>query len=296
MNKTQQKSLNISIVGEPNAGKSTLLNSIIGHKLSIVTHKVQTTRSTLRGVFNIADTQLVFIDTPGVFDPNRPLEKYIVKNAFAGIDESDVIILIMDGKRGLSDFLRDKLLKNPAIKSKSNIIALINKVDEITQEQLFALTDQLASLNIFTEIFAISALRRLGIEQLLQHLLTLAKPGAWAYDPDILTDSNVRSIAEEITREKIFMHLHRELPYSIKVETDRWEEEEDSDSVIIYQSIFVVKKSQKSIVLGKDGSKIKTIGTQARYDIAKLLDKKVQLFLHVKVREDWMDHDFKEFS
>ncbi len=291
----KQKSLFISIIGEPNAGKSTLLNSIIGQKISIVTHKVQTTRENIKGILNINDTQLVFIDTPGVFDPKKPLEKFIVKNAFKGLEEGSVTALIIDGKRGLSPFIKEKILHNPALLKNRKLVVLINKVDEVSQEQLFRLTGQLDEMGVFSEIFAISALKNLGVDKFLQHLVSIAKKNPWLYDAEALTDISVRSIAEDITREKVFLHLHRELPYSIKVETDKWEDGEDDDVTVIYQSIFVLKQSQKSIVLGKGGQKIKTIGMQARYEIEQLLEKRVKLYLHVKVREDWIERDFKEF-
>lgn len=287
----EKKVLFVSILGEPNAGKSTLINNIVGQKISIVTHKVQTTREKVKGIINIENTQLIFIDTPGIFSPKKAMEKYIVKNAISSIAQADILLVIMDAARGISENFENALLKNEMLQKKSHKIAVINKIDTVDKEQIYKLTGELANLKFFNEITAISATKGKGIDHLLQLLLQYAKPSPWMYEEDQFTDVTMRQLAEEITREKVFLHLHQELPYSIKVETEQWKE--DDNQVVINQAIFVSKESQKSIVLGKGGSKIKTIGTAARLEIADMVGKKVTLHLFVKVREDWMDKEFK---
>lgn len=291
MTTNEKKVLFIAILGEPNAGKSTLINNIVGQKISIVTHKVQTTREKVKGIINIENTQLIFIDTPGIFTPKKAIEKYIVKNAISSIAEADILLVIIDVARGIGENFETALLKNELLKKKAHKIAVINKIDTVDREQVYKLTTQLDNLKFFNEILAISATKGKGINHLLHLLLQYAKPSPWMYDEEQFTDITMRQLAEDITREKVFLHLHQELPYSIKVETERWQE--DEKQVIINQAIFVSKESQKSIVLGKNGSKIKTIGAASRHEIMDMVGKKVTLLLFVKVREDWMEKEFK---
>lgn len=297
MNKDQkqiaQKCLFISIIGEPNVGKSTLLNRIAGQKISIVTHKVQTTRSNIRAVFsNIhSGVQLIFTDTPGIFDAKQKLERHIVSNAMKGIEGTDVAIVLIDAKRGVSDYMKQLLTSNKKVGSVGKKLAVINKIDEVDAARQFELIDELKSFGIFDDFFAISALKGVMVDELVQFLESCGYDMPWIYELDQVTDTNVREIAQEITREKVFLNLHKELPYSIKVETEKWDE--DSKKVNIYQVIYVVRDSHKMIVLGKSGAKIKMIGQQSRVEISNMLEKRVNLFLHVKVRENWIDTDIK---
>lgn len=288
----EQKSLLISIIGEPNSGKSTLLNRIIGQKISIVTHKVQTTRENIRAIYTneVDGIQLIFTDTPGLFNAKGKLEHHIVSNALKSIGENNLILLLIDAKRGISNYIKQLLESNSDLKHAKNIIAVINKIDAVSKERQFELVDELSKFGIFKEYFAISALKGKMVEKLVQHLESCSYKMPWIYNADLPTDTNVRTLAEEITREKIFLNLHKELPYSIKVETDSWQEEDDK--VVIHQSVFAISNSHKKIILGKGGSKIKMLGQQARYEISDMLEKNVSLYLHVKIREDWIDRDY----
>lgn len=284
-----QKSAFIAIIGEPNAGKSTLLNQIAGQKVSIVTHKVQTTRENVKAIFTNSktQTQLVFTDTPGLFAAERKLEQYIVSNAFKSFHENDVIAVLIDARFGVSEFMERLLKTNKELQKAEAIIAIINKVDLVTPAEIYTHIDRLKEFGIFKDFFAISALKGHRVAELVQYLEGYAQTMPWIYDEEQPTDSPMRKIAEEITREKVFLNLHRELPYSMMVETERWEETEDE--IILFQAIYVLKESQKKIVLGKGGSKIKTIGQQARYEIKQMAGKRVHLELFVKVRDNWID-------
>ena len=284
-----KKCLTIAFVGESNVGKSTLLNELVGHKVSIVTHKVQTTRYNIRGVTNVGDTQLVFIDTPGIFDPQGTLEKAIVNQALGAFDQADVICIVFDARRVQHPILNT--IKEYSQRSGKKCYAVVNKVDLVEKEKLLPGLQEVYDLGIFTEVFPVSALKAYGTKHFMEFLLKQAPAGEWHFIEDEMTDQPSRKIAEEITREQAFILLHEELPYSLKIETDLWEEQADG-SVKIYHSIFINKATQKPIVLGKGGAKIKEIGRRARGQIGHLLGKKVHLFLHVKVREDWIEKDF----
>lgn len=292
-NSVTQKCLFVSIIGEPNSGKSTLLNCIAGQKVSIVTHKIQTTRDNIRAIFTNKQlgTQLIFTDTPGLFIPRRKLERHIVSNALNSIESCNVALVLIDAKRGISDYMRKLLTSNESLKKVGKVVAVINKIDTVEKGRQFELVDILQSLDIFSEYFAISALKGHMVYDLVKFLESCAHEMQWIYSPEHVTDSTVREMAQEITREKIFLNLHKELPYSIKVDTEKWEEEEAY--VNIYHTIFVLKSSHKKIILGKGGEKIKTIRTQAAFEISTLLEKKVNLYLHVKVRENWIDVEFQ---
>lgn len=280
-----KKNLVVALAGEPNVGKSTLLNQIIGEKISIVTHKAQTTRYNVKGIVTEGDTQLVFIDTPGLFQAGGKLEKIIVGNAMNGIKEADLICFIFDIRHPFSDMLDavSKVVK----KSNKRCFAIINKVDLMAREKALPIIERLSATEIFEEIFPISALKDEGVDHFKDFLLAQAQEGDWVFDEEQMTDQSVRSIAEEMTREQIFINMHEEIPYSVKVETEKWEE--DDNRVTIYQSIFVVKESQKIIILGRGGSQIKNIGIKARKSIENLIGKSVDLRLFIKVREDWID-------
>lgn len=284
----EQKSLTVAIIGEPNAGKSTLVNQLVGMEISIVTHKVQTTRENIKGILTEGDTQIVFLDTPGIFEPDRTLEKAIVANALSSLKEADVICMMIDLKGMQSGSYLTLIEKVKSLKKP--IYAIINKIDLVAKENILPLINELSEKNFFVEIFPISALKNKGIEHFKKFLMKEAKPGAWHFVEDEATDRNVRTIAEDITRKHAYLHLHKELPYSLKVETEKWEEFETS--VKIYQCIYLLKQSQKAIALGTNGAKLKDIGIRARHDIAKLLGKKVHLFLYVKVRENWIEKEF----
>ncbi len=284
-----KKCLTVALVGESNAGKSTLLNELIGHKVSIVTHKVQTTRYNIRGVTNIDDTQLIFIDTPGIFDPSGILEKAIVNQAVGAFDEADIICVVFDSRRIQHPVLN--IIKKYAEQSGKKCYAIVNKVDLVEKEKLLPRLQEIYDLGIFTEVFPISALKAYGTKHFLEFLLKQAPESPWHFIEDEMTDQPVRKIAEEVTREQAYLLLHEELPYSLKVETELWEDQEDG-SIKIYHAIFINKATQKPIVLGKGGIKIKEIGQRARKEISKILGKKIHLFLHVKVREDWIEKDF----
>ncbi|AIF80804.1 GTP-binding protein Era [endosymbiont of Acanthamoeba sp. UWC8] len=280
------KCLKVGLIGEPNAGKSTLINQLIGEKISIVSPKVQTTRTLTRGILNVESTQLVFIDTPGIFKPSKTLEKYIVNNARAGIDESDLICVLIDAKRGLTPELNRIIV---SIKDKP-LIAVINKVDLIKKDLLLKLAEDINGLNIFKEIFMISALKNDGVKDVVNHLVSQAPNSPWYYEEDLYTDTPSRSLAEEITREQLFLLLNRELPYSLKVETEKWEDQKDG-SLKLHQAIVVLRSTHKNIVVGAGGQKIKEVGRRARLELQKILERKVHLFLYVKVREDWVDKE-----
>jgi GTP-binding protein Era len=282
----------VGLLGEPNVGKSSLLNRFIGEKISIVTHKVQTTRHNIRGIVNLDDTQLVFVDTPGLFAPSRRLEKAIVSNAIAALDEVDCICVVLDVNH--IDFSKLEVIKQYLAEHKKTCYALLNKIDLISKDELLPIIEKVAEENIFAEIFPVSALKGHGAERFLNALKNNANAGPWMYLEDELTDQPMRIIAEEATREQAYLMLHKELPYSLKIETEKWEEQKNG-SVKIYQAIYVLKESQKIIVLGKSGEKIKHIGQKSRAQIEKLTGNKVHLFLHVKVREDWIDKDFSQF-
>lgn len=286
-----QKSLTIALIGEPNAGKSTLLNALVGEKISIVTHKVQTTRHNIRGIINHENTQLVFIDTPGLFDAKRALEKAIVKSAVSAFDEADIVCLMFDINKLKGNVYKDvfafiKKINRP-------IYAIINKVDLVAKDTLLPIMENLYAEGIFKEVIPLSALKSLGVPKFIEFLTKQALERPWEYEEDEMTDQPVRTICEEITREQAFILLHEEIPYSLKVETEKWEE--DEDSVSIHQAIFVMKESQKAMVLGKGGIKVKEIGQRARFQMADLLGKRVSLYLYIKVRENWIEKDFSKY-
>jgi len=286
MTEIRQKCGFVALLGAPNAGKSTLLNTIVGAKVSIVTPKVQTTRTRILGVSLAGAAQLVFIDTPGIFKPKRRLDRAMVAAAWGGASDSDVILLLIDAKTGID---RDtRRIMDGLKESKRKAICVLNKIDTVKRPSLLALTDQLVAEDVFTDFFMISALNGDGVEDLKLELADRLPDGHWHFPEDQLSDMNDRLFAAEITREKLYLNLHQELPYALTVETETWEPF-DNGAVKVEQVIFVERDSQKGIVLGKGGERIKRIRTLAQEELKDILGRDVHLFLFVKVRENWGD-------
>jgi GTP-binding protein Era len=273
-----------AIIGAPNAGKSTLVNQLTGTKISIVSHKVQTTRARLRAIFVAGNTQVVLVDTPGIFQPKRKLDEAMVANAWAGAAEADCVLVLVDARSGLTDDVRSILAALPGKGNAQYLV--INKVDLVDREKLLPLSEQINALVKFDGTYMISALSGSGIEKLKDTIVALMPEGPWLYPEDQLADANMRFLAAETTREKIYERLHQELPYASTVETEAWEEKPDG-SVKISQVIYVERDGQKAIVLGQGGQTIKQLGQMARKDLEATLGRKVHLFLFVKVREHW---------
>jgi len=286
MNKTRAGF--VSLIGEPNAGKSTLLNRMVGAKVSIVTHKVQTTRARIRGVAIEGDTQIVFVDTPGLFRPRRRLDRAMVAAAWAGAADADIVVLLIEAHRGITAGVR-KIIESLNDRASGQKIALaINKIDRVKSEILLGLTEEMNSLFPFVRTFLISAEKGHGADDLRKWLAEELPEGPWLYPEDQIADLPMRMIAAEMTREKLTLRLHQELPYQLTVETENWEEREDG-SVRIDQIIYVARDGHKGIVLGKKGETIKSISQSARAEIAEFLGRKVHLFLQVKVRPGWLE-------
>jgi GTP-binding protein Era len=281
----------VAIVGAPNAGKSTLLNSLVGSKVSIVTPKVQTTRTRVLAIAIEGAAQLVFVDTPGIFiNPKRRLERAMVAAAWAGAGDADVTIVLVDASRGtMPDHDPDtaRIVEQLGGTGRSLLLAL-NKTDQAKRDSLLGLADRLNRAATFAATFMISALTGDGVADLRQALAARLPAGPWMYPEEQLADMPLRLLAAELTREQLFLQLHEELPYSLTVEPEKWEEFKDG-SVRIDQVVTVLRDSQKPIVLGKGGRRIKAVGEAARAEIAALLDRPVHLFLHVQVRENWQD-------
>jgi len=278
----------VALIGEPNAGKSTLLNRMVGAKVSIVTHKVQTTRARIRGVAMEGDAQIVFVDTPGLFAPKRRLDRAMVAAAWGGAADADIVVLLVEAHRGVTDGVQ-KILAGLEGIGKSRPVALaINKIDRVQSEVLLGLTRDLNERFPFVETFMISAEKGHGVQALREWLAKSLPEGPWLYPEDQIADLPMRMIAAEMTREKLTLRLHQELPYQLTVETENWEERKDG-SAKIDQIIYVSRDGHKGIVLGNKGETIKAIGQAARAEIEEFLGRKVHLFLQVKVRENWLD-------
>jgi GTPase len=275
----------IAVIGAPNAGKSTLVNALVGAKVSIVSHKVQTTRMPLRGIAIEGTSQLVFIDTPGIFAPRRRLDRAMVEAAWGGAGDADIVVLMIDAAKGLDEDV-ERILAKLEGRRTPNILAL-NKVDRVKKERLLELAQACNARLPFAETFMISALTGDGVADLKSHLARSVAPGPWHYPADEVSDAPLRVMAAEITREKIFERLHDELPYQATVETTSWLEK--GKAVRIEQTIYVERDSQKAIVLGHGGRTIKQLSMQARQELTAILDRPVHLFLFVKVRENWGD-------
>jgi GTPase len=274
----------VAIIGAPNSGKSTLLNFLAGYKLAIVSHKVQTTRSRVRAIIVEGSSQIIFVDTPGIFLPRRRLDEAMVNAAWEGATDADVILLMVDARAGLTEDVSRIVEKLK--QSRSRRALALNKIDVVKRERLLALAAELNELCPFEQTFMISASTGDGVHEMKRKLAEMMPRGPWLYPEDQLSDIPQRLIASEITREKIYERLHQELPYASTVETEKWEERPDG-SVRIEQVIFVERENQRKIVLGKGGHAIKEIGSLAREELSAMLERKVHLFLFVKVRENW---------
>jgi len=283
---TNTKAGFVALIGAPNAGKSTLLNALVGSKVSIVSRKVQTTRALVRGIAMEGDTQIVFVDTPGIFKPKRRLDRAMVTSAWGGAGDADVVALLLDVRKGIDEEAEAILAKLPELKQPK--VLILNKIDLIERSKLLALAAKLNEKVPFAHTFMISALNGDGIDTLKSQLAAMMPPGPWLYPEDQISDAPLRMLAAEITREKIYERLHEELPYQSTVETDQWQQRPDG-SVRIEQTVFVERDSQRKIVLGKGGQTIKAIGQAARKEIAEIAEAPVHLFIFVKVRENWSD-------
>ena len=279
----------VALIGEPNAGKSTLLNRMVGAKVSIVTHKVQTTRTRIRGVAREGVAQIVFVDTPGLFRPRRRLDRAMVKAAWGGAADADLIVLLIEANRGLTegvatiiDRMKDQIPQGQAV------ALAINKIDKVKAVVLLALAEKMNEAFPFAKTFMISAEKGYGVKDLREWLGEQIPDGPWFYPEDQIADLPMRMIASEMTREKLTLRLHEELPYQLTVETEKWEDKPDG-STRIDQIIYVSRDGHKGIVLGNKGETIKSIGQAARADISEFLGRTVHLFLQVKVRENWQD-------
>ena len=279
----------VALIGEPNAGKSTLLNRMVGAKISIVTHKVQTTRTRIRGIAMEGQSQIVFVDTPGLFKPRRRLDRAMVAAAWGGAADADIIVLLIEAQRGMTDgvariidSLRDRI-------PQGQMVALaINKIDRVKAEVLLALTEKLNEAFPFVKTFMISAEKGYGVADLKEWLAGQVPAGPWFYPEDQIADLPMRMIAAEITREKLTLRLHEELPYQLTVETENWEDKPDG-STRIDQLIYVARDGHKGIVLGNKGETIKAVGQAARAELMTFLERPVHLFLQVKVRPGWLE-------
>ena len=278
----------VALIGEPNAGKSTLLNRMVGAKVSIVTHKVQTTRARIRGVAMEGETQIVFVDTPGLFQPKRRLDRAMVAAAWGGAADADIVVLMVEAHRGLTEGV-ERILEGLVDIGQGRKVALaINKTDRVQSEVLLGLAKALNDRFAFVETFMISAERGHGVDALRQWLAGELPEGPWLYPEDQIADLPMRMIAAEMTREKLTLRLHQELPYQLTVETENWEERKDG-SARIDQLIYVIRDGHKGIVLGHKGETIKAVSKAAREELEEFLGRKVHLFLQVKVRPNWLD-------
>mgnify|MGYP000771317391 FL=1 len=276
----------VALIGAPNAGKSTITNNFVGSKVSIVSPKVQTTRTLVKGIGIYENTQIIFIDTPGIFKPKRRLDRAMVASSWSGVGDADITVLVVDAKRGFDDETQSIVAK--LNKNKIEAVLLLNKIDLIQKEKLLGLSAQINAAGKFKETFMVSALDGECMNDFYKYLADNLPESPWYYDEDQISDMPLKLLAAEIVREKLFLYLHQELPYALTVEPELWERREDG-SVRAEITIYVERDSQKIIVLGKGGSMIKRIGQAARTEIEELLEERVHLFLFVKVRENWID-------
>ena len=276
----------VALIGAPNVGKSTLVNALVGSKVTIVSRKVQTTRALIRGIVIENHAQIILVDTPGIFAPKRRLDRAMVSTAWSGAHDADLVCALLDAKAGIDEEAEAILTKLATVRHEK--ILVLNKIDLVPREKLLALAKAANERLKFEQTFMISALSGDGVDDLRRTLAAMVPPGPFHYPEDQMSDAPMRHLAAEITREKIFRQLHQELPYQSTVETDSWTERKDK-SIRIEQTIFVERESQRKIVLGKGGATIKSIGADSRKEIAEIVGVPVHLFLFVKVRENWGD-------
>ncbi|MCE9508675.1 MAG: GTPase Era [Alphaproteobacteria bacterium] len=277
----------VGIIGAPNAGKSTLINKLVGAKVSIVSPKVQTTRTRVMGIVNRGATQIVFVDTPGIFAPRKRLDRAMVSAAWQGAADAEIVLLIAEVARGKINEDTQAIIAKLK-KQDKKVVLVLNKIDLVEKEKLLKISSELFETGMFTDIYMISALSGDGVERLLQDIAAKMPEGPWMFNEDQISDMPLRLLAAEITREKIFLQLKEELPYASTVETETWQEFENG-SVKISQIIYVMRDTQKAIILGKGGAQINTIGEAARLELEEILERRVHLSLFVKVRENWGD-------
>ncbi|MGB1862965.1 MAG: GTPase Era [Candidatus Puniceispirillum sp.] len=277
----------VALIGAPNAGKSTLMNAMVGQKVSIVTPKVQTTRSRVRGIAMHDTAQIIFVDTPGIFTPKRRLDRAMVQAAWQGAEDGDVLLMLHDcARREIDDDTLNIIEQLKKSDRKASLV--LNKIDLAPQERLLERADAMSKLYDFERIFMVSAETGNGIDDLKSWLADLMPASPYLFDPDDLSDMPLRLLAAEIMREKLFLNLHQELPYQLTVETESWEERDDG-SAEVHLSIYVAREGHRGIILGKQGQTIKRIGSAARRDLEDALERRVHVFSHVKYRKDWMD-------
>lgn len=276
----------VALIGAPNAGKSTLVNALVGAKVSIVTHKVQTTRALVRGIALVGPAQIVFVDTPGIFRPKRRLDRAMVSTAWGGAKDADLVAVLVDSRKGIDEEV-EAILASLADVHLPKVL-ILTKIDVVKRDSLLALTQAVNEKARFERTFMVSAVTGSGVEDVLTYFAGAVQPGPWLYPEDQISDLPMRQLAAEITREKMMLRLHEELPYASTVETEQWKDVKGG-AVRIEQTIFVERDSQKKIVLGKGGQTIKAISQGAREEIAAILERPVHLFLFVKVRDSWSD-------
>ena len=276
----------VALIGAPNAGKSTLMNRLVGAKVSIVTHKVQTTRAIVRGILTRGDAQIIFVDTPGIFKPRRRLDEAMVTTAWGGAKDADAVLLLVDAERGLTADVETILKGVNGLPHRKGLV--LNKIDQVRRDTLLDLAGRANAISQFDATFMLSAKNGDGCDDLVNWLSAGLPLSPFLYPEDEISDLPMRSLAAEITREKVFLRLHDELPYSSHVETENWTEQKDG-SVKIEQAIFVERESQKKIVIGRKGETVKAISMASRKELAEILERKVHLILFVKVRENWGD-------
>jgi GTP-binding protein Era len=294
MTETPTRAGFVALIGEPNAGKSTLLNKMVGAKVSIVTHKVQTTRARIRGVAMQGASQIVFVDTPGLFQPRRRLDRAMVAAAWGGASDADIVVLLVEAQRGVTEGVERILTRLNEIGKGARVALAINKIDRVEAPVLLGLSQKLNEAYPFVETFMISAEKGHGVDALRAWLAGELPEGPWLYPEDQIADLPMRMIAAEMTREKLTLRLHQELPYQLTVETENWEERKDG-SARIDQLIYVMRDGHKGIVLGNRGETIKSVSKAAREEMEEFLGRKVHLFLKVKVRPNWLE-DAERYS
>lgn len=277
----------VTLIGAPNVGKSTLMNAMVGQKVSIVTPKVQTTRSRVRGISMYNNTQIIFVDTPGIFKPKRRLDRAMVRAAWQGAEDGDVLLLLHDCARRVVDDDTVSILANLAVSGRRASLVL-NKIDLAPQERLLERAAELSNQYDFEQVFMVSAETGNGVEDLKLWLAAQMPESSYLFDPDDLSDMPLRLLAAETLREKLYLNLHKELPYQLTVETDNWDERNDG-SAEVHLSIYVAREGHRGIILGKGGQTMRRIGTAARKELETALDRRIHLFAHVKYRKDWMN-------